>query len=42
VAALSGDPEDIHASDWAVLDLFPDNARLRKWIGAAQERAASR
>src|SRR5580693_9230845 len=39
-AALSGDPKDIYATDRAVLDLFPDNARLHKWIGAAQERVA--
>jgi urocanate hydratase len=39
-AALSGDPKDIHATDRAVLDLFPDNARLHKWITAAQERVA--
>jgi urocanate hydratase len=39
-AALSGDPKDIHATDRAVLDLFPDNARLHKWINAAQERVA--
>jgi urocanate hydratase len=31
---------DIYATDRAVLDLFPDNARLHKWIGAAQERVA--
>jgi urocanate hydratase len=39
-AALSGDPADIHATDRAVLDLFPDNDRLHKWIHAAQERVA--
>jgi len=39
-AALSGDPQDIYATDRAVLDLFPDNARLHKWINAAQERVA--
>jgi urocanate hydratase len=39
-AALSGDPKDIYATDRAVLDLFPDNARLHKWIGAAQQRVA--
>jgi urocanate hydratase len=39
-AALSGDPKDIYATDRAVLDLFPDNARLHKWITAAQERVA--
>jgi urocanate hydratase len=39
-AALSGDPKDIHATDRAVLELFPDNARLHKWINAAQRRVA--
>ena len=31
-AALSGDPADIAATDRAMLDLFPDNERLRRWI----------
>ena len=39
-AALSGDPADIAATDEAVLDLFPDNDRLHRWIRAAQERVA--
>jgi urocanate hydratase len=39
-AALSGDPSDIAATDKAVLDLFPDNDRLHKWIRGAQERIA--
>ena len=39
-AALSGDPKDIHATDEAVLDLFPDNDHLHRWIRAAQERVA--
>ena len=37
-AALSGDPADIAATDRAILELFPDNARLRKWIEMAGER----
>ncbi len=37
-AALSGDPEDIRVTDEAILELFPDNAHLRRWIRAAQER----
>ncbi|MEZ0580076.1 urocanate hydratase [Nocardioides sp. MH1] len=37
-AALSGDPADIEATDRAILELFPDNERLRKWITMAQER----
>jgi urocanate hydratase len=39
-AALSGDPADIAATDKAILELFPDNERLRKWISMAQERVA--
>jgi urocanate hydratase len=39
-AALSGDPRDIAATDKAVLELFPDNDRLHKWIRGAQERIA--
>jgi urocanate hydratase len=38
--ALSGDPKDIAATDKAVLDLFPDNDRLHKWMRGAQERIA--
>jgi len=37
-AALSGDPADIAATDRAILELFPDNDRLRKWITMAGER----
>ena len=37
---LSGDPKDIHATDEAVLSLFPDNDHLHRWIRAAQERVA--
>ncbi|MFC8599636.1 urocanate hydratase [Isoptericola sp. NPDC057191] len=39
-AALSGDPRDIAATDRAVLDLFPDDDHLHRWIRAAQERVA--
>ena len=39
-AALSGDPADIAATDRAVLDLFPDNDLLRRWITKAQDRVA--
>ena len=35
-----GDPKDIAATDQAVLDLFPDNDKLHKWIRGAQERIA--
>ena len=36
--ALSGDPADIARTDKAVLDLFPENTSLRRWITMAQER----
>jgi len=39
-AALSGDPADIAATDRAILELFPDNAHLRRWITMAGERVA--
>jgi urocanate hydratase len=38
--ALSGDPADIAATDRAVLDLFPDNEPLARWIRMAQDRVA--
>jgi urocanate hydratase len=37
-AALSGDPADIAATDEAILDLFPDNAALARWIRMAREK----
>jgi urocanate hydratase len=37
-AALSGDPEDIRRTDQAILELFPENAGLRRWITMAQEK----
>ena len=39
-AALSGDPADIAATDKAILELFPENESLRKWITMAGERVA--
>ncbi|HEY0496027.1 MAG TPA: urocanate hydratase [Kutzneria sp.] len=39
-AALSGDPADIAATDKAVLELFPDNEPLKRWIKMAGERVA--
>jgi urocanate hydratase len=39
-AALSGDPKDIARTDKAVLDLFPGNEHLHRWINMAQERVA--
>ncbi len=38
--ALSGDPRDIAVTDRAVMDLFPDDDRLQKWMRGAQERIA--
>ncbi len=35
-AALSGDPEDIYKTDRLVLEMFPENALLRRWITLAQ------
>lgn len=39
-AALSGDPQDIKKTDEALIQLFPDNKPLYKWIKAAQEKVA--
>ena len=39
-AALSGDPRDIEATDRAVLELFPDNEHLRRWITMAQQKVS--
>jgi urocanate hydratase len=36
--ALSGDPKDIAITDRALLDLFPDDAKLRRWIDYAGQR----
>jgi urocanate hydratase len=36
--ALSGDPKDIHRTDDLVLELFPDDEHLRRWITLARER----
>ena len=37
-AALSGDPEDIHRTDELVLELFPHDEHLKRWITLARER----
>ena len=39
-AALSGEPEDIRKTDTAVLELFPKDAALARWIRLAGERIA--
>ncbi len=36
--ALSGDPEDIYKTDRKVLELFPEDEHLRKWIELAQKK----
>ena len=38
--ALSGDPADIAATDKALLQLFPDDTRLQRWLGWAGDRIA--
>ncbi len=37
-AALSGEASDIHKTDKALLDLFPENESLHRWIKMAGER----
>ncbi len=39
-AALSGDPGDIARTDAAILELFPEDTHLRRWITMAGERVA--
>ena len=36
--ALSGDPEDIYRTDQAILDLFPEDESLKRWIEKAQKQ----
>ncbi len=36
--ALSGDPEDIYATDQAILELFPEDDHLRRWLVMAREK----
>lgn len=36
--ALSGDPEDIYATDQAVMGLFPEDEHLRRWLTLAREK----
>jgi urocanate hydratase len=38
--ALSGDPADIHRTDDLILELFPEDDHLRRWITLARERVA--
>ncbi len=39
-AALSGEPEDIARTDRAVMELFPDDERLHRWLRMAEERVS--
>jgi len=39
-AALSGDPEDIYRTDEKVLELFPEDKHLAKWLKLAKEKVA--
>ncbi len=39
-AALSGDPNDIYRTDQAILELFPEDEALKRWITQAQEKIA--
>ncbi len=36
--ALSGDPEDIYTTDRAILELFPEDEHLRRWLVMAREK----
>jgi urocanate hydratase len=36
--ALSGDPEDIYTTDKAIMELFPDDAHLHRWMKMAREK----
>ena len=38
--ALSGDPEDIYATDRAVMELFPENEHLHRWLKMAREQVS--
>ena len=39
-AALSGDPKDIETIDNALLEAFPDNVKMQRWLKAAKERVS--
>lgn len=36
--ALSGDPEDIYATDTAIMELFPEDDHLKRWLKMAREK----
>jgi urocanate hydratase len=39
-AALSGDPEDIYVTDRALMEMFPEDRSLARWLSMAQERVS--
>ncbi|MCP3858761.1 MAG: urocanate hydratase [Phycisphaeraceae bacterium] len=39
-AALSGDPKDIETTDRALMELFPDDVGLHRWLKMAEDRVA--
>lgn len=39
-AALSGEASDIHATDKAIIEMFPDNDKLQRWMRMAPEKIA--
>src|SRR4029079_19148314 len=39
-AVLSGDPEDLRQTDEAILEAFPHDRALHRWVRMAQERVA--
>ncbi len=38
--ALSGDPEDIYKTDRRIVELFPQNGSVKRWLGMAKDRIA--
>jgi urocanate hydratase len=38
--ALSGDPEDIYKTDRRIVELFPQNGSVKRWLGMARDRIA--
>ncbi|OGO27598.1 MAG: urocanate hydratase [Chloroflexi bacterium RBG_16_54_11] len=36
--ALSGDPQDIYRTDEAILELFPEDSHLQRWLSMAREK----
>ena len=40
--ALSGDPEDIYRTDEAIMELFPEDEHLHRWLKLAREQVPFR